>query len=132
VQQTPNSIGYVELIYAIQHELTYAAVRNSAGVFVKADLASIKAAASASTAALSSDDFRISILNASARDAYPVSTFTYLLIPTDSGDAQKHAAIAEFLRWVLTAGQKECALLGYPPLPKEMAARELNAVNALK
>jgi phosphate transport system substrate-binding protein len=127
VEKTPNSIGYVELIYAIQHELNYGSVRNPAGEFIKADLASITAAAGAS-----SSGSRTTILNAAGRDAYPISTFTWLLVPNEGLSAEKRNAIVSLLAWMLTSGQKECASLGYAPLPREIADRELHAVNALK
>jgi phosphate ABC transporter phosphate-binding protein len=129
VAKTPNSIGYVDLIYAIQHELNYAAVENPAGDFIKADLASITAAASS---AASETGARFSILNAPGRDAYPISTFTFVLVPEQGLSAEKKAAVAALLNWMLTAGQKECASLGYAPLPRELAQRELAAVNGLK
>jgi phosphate transport system substrate-binding protein len=129
VSKTPYSIGYAELIYAIQHELTYAAVRNSAGLFIKADLASITAAASGTSP---SPDFRFSILNAPGKGAYPISTFTWLLVPAQQSDPQKQATIAAFLRWMLTTGQKQCEALGYAPLPRAVSSRELDAVNQIK
>jgi phosphate transport system substrate-binding protein len=128
VRKTPDSIGYVELIYAIQHELNYGSVRNPAGEFIKADLASITLAAQGAGGAGHSS----SILNAAGRDAYPISTFTWLLVPTEGMNAEKRSAIASLLNWVLTAGQKECASLGYAPLPREIADAELKAVSALK
>jgi|HubBroStandDraft_6_1064221.scaffolds.fasta_scaffold38216_2 phosphate ABC transporter phosphate-binding protein len=131
VKKTPNSIGYAELIYAIQHQLDYAAVRNPAGRFIRADLASITAAAA--EAAPSADrEFPISILNARNKAAYPVSTFTWILVPKDVLDPGKKAAIADLLKWMLTTGQKQCAALGYPPLPQQVAARALDAVDRLK
>jgi phosphate transport system substrate-binding protein len=130
VQKTANSIGYVELIYAIQHELNYASVRNPAGEFIKADLASITEAATG--VAKTGADFRRSILNSANRDAYPISTFTWLLVPTEGLSAEKRSAIAALLNWMLTSGQKECASLGYAPLPREIAERELQEVNAVK
>jgi phosphate ABC transporter phosphate-binding protein len=129
VGRTPNSIGYVELIYAIQHELNYAAVENPAGTFIKADLASIAAAASV---AASEPGSRLSILNAPSRDAYPISTFTFLLVPDQGLSAEKKSAIRALLSWMLTAGQKECAALGYVPLPHEIAERELETVSTLE
>jgi len=129
VAKTPNSIGYVELTYAIQHRLNYAAVRNPAGRFIKADLASI--ADAAAKAHLSGGDFRISLLDSPEKDAYPISTFTWILVPTGN-DAQKRAAIAGFLHWMLSAGQKQCSSLGYVPLPHDVVAQELQAVEALK
>ncbi|MGA8630419.1 MAG: phosphate ABC transporter substrate-binding protein PstS [Terracidiphilus sp.] len=130
VEKTPNSIGYVELIYAIQNELSYASVRNPAGEFIKADLASITDAATGVDKA--GTDFRRSILNSANRDAYPISTFTWLLVPTESLSAEKRAAMVALFNWMLTSGQKECASLGYAPLPREIADRELRAVNAMK
>jgi len=131
VKKTPNSIGYVELIYAIQHELNNAAVRNPAGQFIKADLASITAAASGVTEK-TGQDFRFSILNSANRGAYPISTFTWLLVPVPGGNPEKRAAIADLIDWALTSGQKQCASLGYAPLPREIVAAELQAVNAWK
>ncbi len=126
VQQTQNSIGYVELIYAIQNQLNYAAVRNPAGQFVKASLDSIIAAVAGTR------DSSLSILNAPGRDAYPISAFTWILIPAQFSDARKREAILQFLRWMLTSGQKECEALGYGPLPRRIVTRELDALNQLK
>jgi phosphate ABC transporter phosphate-binding protein len=131
IQKTPNAIGYVELIYAIQHELNYAAVRNPAGEFIKADLASITAAASGAIVK-NEQDFRFSILNAPNKDAYPISTFTWLLIPEHGLSPQKKSAIADLLTWALNSGQKQCASLGYAPLPHQVVASELEALNAWK
>jgi len=129
VQQTPNSIGYVELIYAIQHQLSYAAVRNPAGQFVKATLDTILAAASAPS---QSGDSSLSILNAAGRNAYPISAFTWILVPAQSSDDRKREAILQFLRWMLTLGQKQCEVLGYGPLPRRIVTQELDALNRLK
>jgi phosphate ABC transporter phosphate-binding protein len=129
VKKTPNAIGYVELIYAIQHQLTYAAVRNRAGHFIKADLASITAAAGGGGG---SPDMRFSLLNTEDKAAYPISTYTFLLVPAAGIEAQKKAAIADLLNWILTSGQKQCASLGYVPLPHDVAARALKSVEALK
>ncbi len=126
VAKTPNSIGYVELIYAIQHRLSYAAVENPAGRFIKADLDTITAAA-ADAHSLDS-----SILNAAARNAYPIATFTWLIVPEAGSSASQRAAMGRFLRWMLTSGQKECSSLGYAPLPHEIVAQELKAVDGLK
>lgn len=94
IQQTPNAIGYVELIYAIQNHMPYGRVRNAAGAFVKADLASVTEAA-AGTARAMPDDFRVSITNAPGRNAYPISSFTWLLIPAKIKDAQKKQALTD-------------------------------------
>ena len=126
VAKTPNSIGYVELIYAIQQQLSYAAVQNPAGRFIKADLDSITAAA-ADAHTLDS-----SILNATARNAYPITTFTWLIVPEAGGNPQQRAAISRFLNWMLTTGQKQCSALGYAPLPREVAAAEIKAAAAVK
>ena len=131
VRKTPNAIGYVELIYAIQHEVNYAAVRNPAGEFIRADLASITAAA-AGTTPDPRKGFRFSILNAPRKDAYPISTFTWLLVPQRGLSAEKKSAIADLLNWALTSGQKQCASLGYAPLPREIVTSELEAVHALR
>jgi len=129
VRKTPNSIGYVEFIYALQHELNSAAVRNSSGDYVKADLDSVTAAAK--SAWTGNDDFRLSITNAAGKHVYPISTFTWLLIPADIRDSAKKAALRDLLRWMLTAGQKQCGSLGYAPLPANMAGRELQALSSL-
>jgi len=130
VAKTPNSIGYVEMTYAIQHRLNYAAVRNPAGRFIKADLASIADAAAKAHGA--GGDFRVSLLDSPDKDAYPISTFTWILVPKTGSDEQKRAAIAGFLKWMLGTGQKQCSALGYVPLPHEVVAQELQAVDALK
>lgn len=131
VEKTPNAIGYVELIYAVQHELSYAAVLNPAGEFIKADLASIDAAASGA-AVMNGQDFRFSILNATDKEAYPIATFTWLLVPQQRVSKEKRSAIASLLNWALTTGQKDCAALGYAPLPREVVASELHAVSVWK
>jgi phosphate transport system substrate-binding protein len=131
VRQTPDSIGYVELIYAIQHELSFGAVQNRAGNFIKADLSSVTAAA-ATAADTANSDFRFSITNAPGKQAYPISTFTWLLLPAERKDSQKTAALVEFLRWILTSGQKQCASLGYAPLPSAVANKELQILDTVK
>jgi phosphate ABC transporter phosphate-binding protein len=131
IQKTPHAIGYVELIYAIQHELNYAAVRNPAGEFIKADLASIFAAAMGATAE-KAQDLHLSILDAPGNDAYPISTFTWLLVPVRGVSPEKKSTIADLLDWALTSGQKQCASLGYAPLPRQVVAGELRAVDAWK
>jgi phosphate ABC transporter phosphate-binding protein len=130
VRQTPNAIGYVELIYALQHQLSYAAVRNPAGQFIKADIDSIIAAVP-DVALNQSGDSSLSILNAPGRYAYPISAFTWILMPAHFSDARKQAAIVQFLRWMLTSGQKECQALGYAPLPRRIVTRELDVLNTL-
>lgn len=123
VKQTPGAIGYVELTYALQNKMSYGSIRNSAGVFLKADLNSVTAAAAGAAASMPAD-FRVSITNAPGQNAYPISTFTWLLIPSKISDLGKRAAITNFLKWMLADGQKDCAALGYAPLPKEVIAKE--------
>jgi len=106
-------------------------VRNASGEFVKADLDSVTAAAK--TAAIPENGaFELSITNAGGKHVYPIATFTWLLVPMESRDTGKTAAMRDLLRWVLTNGQKQCEGLGYAPLPAEFANRELQAVAALK
>jgi phosphate ABC transporter phosphate-binding protein len=128
VEKTPDAIGYVELIFAIHHELNFAEVENPAGQFIKADLSSITAAA----ADAARSDRGFSILNSPKKDAYPISTFTWLLIPSQGLDPQKKSAIAGLVSWMLTSGQKQCASLGYAPLPSAVAAKALSAVSEIK
>jgi len=127
VRQTPNSIGYVELVYAVQNKMAYGRVKNAAGNFAKADLAGVTAAA-AGAAANMPDDFRVSITNAPGKDAYPVSSFTWLLIPTKIADANKKKAIVDFLTWMLNDGQKMTETLTFASLPKPVIAKELKAI----
>jgi phosphate transport system substrate-binding protein len=129
VKQTPNSIGYVELIYAIQNNTPYGTVRNSSGSFIKADLASVSAAAAG---AEMPDDFRVSITNPPGKTAYPISSFTWLLIPKKISDASKRQAIEGFLKWMLTDGQNYCEPLAYAKLPKEVVAKEMKALNNIQ
>ncbi|MGA2575002.1 MAG: phosphate ABC transporter substrate-binding protein PstS [Bryobacteraceae bacterium] len=123
VKETPNSIGYVELIYAIQNKMAYGSLRNAAGVFLKADLDSVTEAAAAAAKSMPAD-FRVSITNAPGKKAYPIATFTYLLIPSKIADPAKKKAIVAFLHWMLTDGQKYAAPLAYAPLPKDVVAKE--------
>ncbi len=125
VRQTPNSIGYVELVYAIQNRMAYGKVRNSAGAFLKADLKSVTAAAASATMP---DDFRVSITNAPGKDAYPISSFTWLLVPARIQDAQKRGILTAFLNWMLGEGQKMAEPLGYAPLPKSVVEKERKAI----
>jgi len=128
VKQTPNSIGYVELIYAVQNNMPYGRVKNSSGAFIKADLAGVTAAA-AGAAKNIPDDFRVSITDAPGKTAYPISTFTWLLVPSKFSDASKRDAIKGFLNWMLADGQNYTEALSYAKLPKEVVAKELKAIN---
>jgi len=127
VKQVPNSIGYVELIYAIQNKMTYGKVKNSSGVFIDASLASVTAAA-AKAARTMPDDFRVSITNADGQDVYPISTFTWLLVPEKIADAGKKKAITDFLKWMLTDGQGLTEALNYAKLPKPVVDKEMKAI----
>lgn len=127
VKQTPNSIGYIELIYAVQNNISYGKVQNAAGKFLKADLAGVTAAA-AGAAKEMPDDFRVSITNAPGAAAYPVSSFTWLLIPAQISDAAKRDAIKDFLKWMMTDGQKYNEALSYAQLPKPVVAKEMKAI----
>jgi phosphate transport system substrate-binding protein len=127
IKQTPYSLGYVELIYAIQNNLPYGLVKNASGGFVKASLAGVSAAAAGGAKSMP-DDFRVSITNAAGKDAYPISSFTWLLIPAQIQDAAKKAAIKDFLAWMLTSGQQFCEPLAYAKLPQEVVAKEQKAV----
>ncbi len=131
VQQTPNSIGYVELVYALRHQLSFGAVRNAAGEFVQADLTSVTAAARGAVGAMTSD-FRVSITNAPGKSAYPIASFTWWVLPGDLGGADKKPAFLNLLQWMLTSGQKDCSALGYAPLPREIANRELQFLSTVK
>jgi len=127
IQQTPGSLGYVELIYAVQNKIPYGKVKNSSGVFVKADLASVSAAAAAA-AKFIPDDFRVSITNPEGKAAYPIASFTWLLIPSKFSDATKRDVVKDFLKWALTDGQQYCEALSYAKLPKEVVAKEMKAI----
>lgn len=131
IKQTPNSIGYVELIYAAKNNIAYGAVKNSDGVFVKADLSGVSEAA-ATKAKTMPDDFRVSIVNAPGKKAYPISSFTWLLIPAKFTDAAKRDAMKGFLKWALTDGQNQVEALSYAKLPKEVVAKELKVINTIQ
>ena len=130
LRQMSGSIGYVELIYAVSNNIPYGSVRNSAGAFVKASLESVTAAAA--SAPKMPADFRISITNAPGKDAYPISSFTWLLIPAQSKDAEKGKILADFLNWMVTDGQKLTSALAYAPLPDNVAAKVKDAIKQVK
>jgi phosphate transport system substrate-binding protein len=131
VTQQANSIGYVELIFAVQNKMAYASMQNSAGAFVKPSLESVTAAA-ASTVKVMPEDFRLSITNAPGKDSYPISTFTWLLIPEQIKDAAKKKALTDFLTWMLKDGQAMAAPLTYAPLPKAVVDKEVKAIAKIK
>ncbi len=127
VRQLPGSIGYVELIYALQNKITYGVVQNSSKNFVKASVESVtKAAEGVKMPA----DFRVSITNPPGKDAYPISSFTWLLIPTTQTDANKGSVLKQFALWMLDSGQSMVESLSYAQLPKDVVAKEKAAINA--
>jgi phosphate transport system substrate-binding protein len=127
IKNAPNSIGYVELIYAVSNNIPYGNVKNSSGVFVKADLASVSAAAAAAAKTMP-DDFRVSITDPPGKTAYPIASFTWLLIPEKFSDGGKRDAIKGFVKWMLTDGQNYTEQLSYAKLPKEVVAKEEKAL----
>jgi phosphate transport system substrate-binding protein len=127
IKNAPNSIGYVELIYAVSNHIPYGSVKNSSGSFVKADLASVSAAAAA-VAKTMPDDFRVSITDPPGKPAYPIATFTWLLIPEKFSDGAKRDAIKGFLTWMLADGQNYAEQLSYAKLPTAVVAKEKKAL----
>ena len=130
IRQLPGSVGYVELIYAVQNKIDYGSVKNSSGAYIKADLASTTAAA-ASVKSMP-NDFRVSITNAPGKDAYPISSFTWLLIPEKSKDDKKGKVLADFLAWMVNDGQKFASDLSYAPLPSAVADKVKAAIKQVK
>ena len=130
IRQMQGSIGYIELIYAVQNKIAYGTVKNASGEFVKASLDSVTAAA-ASVKSMPAD-FRVSITNAPGKDAYPISSFTWLLIPAQSKDAAKGKMIADFLNWMVDDGQKMTADLTYAPLPGSVAAKVKDEIKQVR
>jgi phosphate transport system substrate-binding protein len=130
IRQLQGSIGYVELIYAVQNNIPYGSVKNAAGNFVKASLESVTAAAASSPKMPA--DFRVSITNAPGKEAYPISSFTWLLIPAQSKDAAKGKILADFLNWMVTDGQKMTGALSYAPLPESVVAKEKEAIKQVR
>jgi phosphate transport system substrate-binding protein len=131
IKQTPNSFGYVELIYAIQNNMPYGRVRNSSGSFIKADLASVTEAAAGASKTMP-DDFRVSITDTPGKKAYPISSFTWLLIPEKFSEPAKRDAIKGFVKWMLGDGQSYAEALSYAKLPKEVATKEVKALDKVQ
>jgi phosphate transport system substrate-binding protein len=130
IRQLSGSIGYVELIYAVQNNIPYGSVRNSSGAFVKASLEGVTAAAA--SAPKMPADFRVSITNAPGKEAYPISSFTWLLIPAQSKDPAKGKILNEFLNWMATDGQKMTTALAYAPLPDNVVAKVKDAIKQVR
>ncbi len=130
VRQTPGAIGYVELVYAMQNKIQYGAVRNASGKFLKATTDEVTEAAASSKAMPA--DFRVSITNAPGANSYPISSFTWLLIPRQFADPAKGKAVHDFLVWMIQHGEGEAASMGYAPLPKAVADKVTQAINSVK
>jgi phosphate transport system substrate-binding protein len=131
VQQTPGSIGYVELIYALQNKISYGSVQNAAGEFVRATDAGVTKAAEAAAAKMPAD-FRVSITNAAGAGVYPISSFTWLLLYESPQDKAQAKIMVDFVKWALTDGQKFATDLGYAALPKNVVDMEMQALAKIK
>ena len=131
VKQTPGSIGYVELIYALQNKIDYGSVQNMAGEFVVASVNSVTAAAAAAAKQMPAD-FRVSITNAPGAGVYPISSFTWLLFYESPKDKPRAKIMKDFMRWALSDGQKYAGELGYAPLPEGVVKLELTALDRIK
>ena len=130
IRQMQGGIGYIELIYAVQNKIDYGSVKNASGAFVKASLDSVTAAAASAKSMPA--DFRVSITNAPGKDAYPISSFTWLLIPEKSKEAAKGKILADFLTWMVDDGQKMTADLTYAPLPGNVAEKVKGAIKLVQ
>jgi phosphate transport system substrate-binding protein len=130
VRQLPGAIGYVELIYALQNHITFGEVKNAAGVWTRASIEGVTAAA-ASVKQMPAD-YRVSITNAPGKDAYPISSFTWLLIPLKPTDPAKGKVIKDLLNWIVTSGESEVSALSYAPLPKVVADKVLKSIYSLQ
>jgi phosphate transport system substrate-binding protein len=130
IRQMQGGIGYIELIYAVQNKIDYGSVKNPSGAFVKASLDSVTAAAASSPRMPA--DFRVSITNAPGKDAYPISSFTWLLIPEKSKEAAKGKILADFLTWMVDDGQKMTVELTYAPLPGNVAEKVKGAIKLVQ
>lgn len=130
IKQTPGSIGYVELIYAVNNHMAFADVKNAAGKFITPSFQSVTAAAASSKEMPA--DFRASITNAPGAGTYPISSFTWLLIPSEIKDPAKKKAITDFLGWMMTTGQSDCEALSYAQLPKTVVAKEQKQIAMIK
>jgi len=131
IQQTPGAIGYVELIYALSNNIPYAMVKNRDGSWINASLAGVSAAAAGAAANMPAD-FRVSITDAPGADAYPISSFTYLLVYKEQKDKIKGGAIVKFVKWALTDGQKYAAPLYYAQIPAPVVEKELAQLNQVR
>jgi len=130
VRQIPGALGYVELIYALQNKITYGEVKNAAGSYVRASIEGVTEAA-ASVKEMPAD-YRVSITNAPGKHAYPISSFTWLLVPLQSPDPAKGKVLKDLLSWIVNSGESEAPALSYAPLPKNVASKVLKTVYSLK
>lgn len=130
VRSSPYSIGYVELVYALQNHMAFGLVRNAAGKYVKASTEGVTAAAAGAAKNMPAD-FRVSITNAPGADAYPISSFTWLLIPQHWDDQAKGKVMVDFLHWMLDHGEEEAPGLNYAPLPKAVADKVRATINQI-
>jgi len=131
VSQTPGSMGYVELIYAIQNKISFGTVQNQAGKWVRASLETVTAAAAGAANNMPAD-FRVSITNAPGANAYPISSFTWMLFYENPKDKAQAKTMVDFFKWAITDGQKYCADLGYAPLPANVVKLEMAALQKIK
>lgn len=130
VRQLPGAIGYVELIYALQNHIDFGSVKNAAGNWVKASISGVTEAA-ASVKQMPAD-YRVSITNAPGANAYPISSFTYLLIPVKSADPAKGKVLKDLLSWIVKSGESEVTALSYAPLPENMVEKVLHTIYSLQ
>jgi phosphate transport system substrate-binding protein len=130
VRQMPGAIGYVELIYALQNHISFGAVKNPAGSWVKASIEGVTEAA-ASIKSMPAD-YRVSITNAPGANSYPISSFTYLLIPTSGSNEANRKVLKDMLSWIVKSGEGEVQALSYAPLPQALAEKELQTIYNLK
>ncbi len=130
VRQLPGSIGYVELLYALQNKITFGAVKNSAGNWITASISGVTEAAS--SVKQMPADYRVSITNAPGANAYPISSFTYLLIPIKGNNAQNRTVMKDLLSWILKTGEGQVSALSYAPLPDALVEKELKTVYSLQ
>ncbi len=131
VHDTPYSLGFVDFAWARKNGVRSAAVRNRAGAFVVAQVGSITAAAESAASTVTSD-FRMSITDAPGNNSYPIAAFTYVLAPQRMEDPHKRSALSDFLKWMLTDGQKEVAGFELAPLPQNVVANEARLISLIK
>ena len=131
VSQTPGSLGYVELVYALQNKISYGAVQNQSGEFIVPDVTSVTAAAAGALSTMPKD-FRVSVTDSPGKGAYPISSFTWILLYEDPQDKNQSKVMIDFMKWALNDGQAMAAVLGYARLPQELVALELEQLNRIK